>query len=53
MPVQTYEQKKAAIYKWHANNKERYMEIQNRNKRRYRAYQSQAKIFRKMLINLI
>ena len=53
MPVQTYAQKKPHIAKWVANNKEKYYEIQYRNTRRYRLYQSQAKILRKILINLI
>ena len=53
MPVQTYAQKKPHIYKWVANNRKLFNEICNRNKRRCRAFQSQAKIFRNILIDLI
>jgi len=51
MPL-SYEKNKPHIAKWVANNKAKYYEIQYRNKKRYRMYQQQAKIFRKMSINL-
>jgi len=53
MPKQTYAQKKPHIYKWVANNREKYNEIQSRNKRKYYLYNQQTKIFRRMLDNLI
>jgi len=52
MPL-PYAQNKVHIYKWMNNNRERYNELcKIRNKRR-RTYQSQAKIFRLILIDLI
>jgi len=52
MPKQTYEQKKPHIYKWVANNRERYNELCKIKNKRFRTYQSQAKIFRLILIDL-
>jgi len=48
----TYAQNKVHIYKWMHNNRERYNELCNIRKKRYRMYQSQAKIFRSILIDL-
>ena len=53
MPKQTYEQKKPHIYKWVETHREQYNELCKIKNRRFRLYHSQARIFRKMLIDLI
>ena len=50
---QSYAKNKVHIIKWVANNREKYNEIQNRNMKKYYLYKQQAKIFRRMLDNLI
>ena len=53
MPSLKYIKNKPHIEKWVANNKEKYYAIQHRNSKRRWVYQQQAKIFRRMLIDLI
>lgn len=53
MPKQTYTQNKPHIYKWVETHREHYNSIQSRNAKKYYLYKQQAKIFRRMLIDLI
>jgi hypothetical protein len=47
---QTYEQKKEAIYKYRDSHWEKFQSYNTLSKRKYRAFQAQAKILRNILI---
>ena len=53
MPSLKYIKNKTSIKKWVKMHREQYNVIQSRNAKKYYLYKQQAKIFRRMLINLI